>query len=211
MAAPSRNPLLVALIVVSAIALLEAVVIVLLLVTSLLRPAVTQTTVPTAVAQATQGAPATATLAAGSSVPDTLDVPAGTGPLRGKIGERVESGGYVLTVLGVYDEPDAELRNILDVNEDQRYIAAEILLENRTDESFFYGGSQFRLKDRDDFEYVGTLDYRQPGIGLGTIVPGERIRGFLSYIVPRDAAGISLIYQAPADAGYRTIYVSLDE
>ena len=191
--------------------MLEALAIVVPLVTSLLRPAAVQTAVPMAVAQATQGAPAPASISTASLAPDTPDVPWDTGPLRGKIGERMESGGYVLTVLGIYDEPDAELRNIPDLNEDQRYVAAEILLENRTDESFFYGGSQFRFKDRDEFEYVGTLDYRQPGIGLGTIVPGERVRGFLSYIVPKYAASHSLIYQAPADLDYRTIYVSLDE
>ena len=73
------------------------------------------------------------------------------------------------------------------------------------------GSSRFRLKDSDDFEYSGVLDYRQAGIGLGTITPGERVRGFVSFIVPKDATGLSLIYQGPADAGYQTIYVSLEE
>jgi hypothetical protein len=95
--------------------MLEALAIVVPLVTSLLRPAAVQTAVPMAVAQATQGAPAPASISTASLAPDTPDVPWDTGPLRGKIGERMESGGYVLTVLGIYDEPDAELRNILDL------------------------------------------------------------------------------------------------
>jgi hypothetical protein len=123
----------------------------------------------------------------------------------------MESAGFVLTVLDVYDDPDPDLKVLLDLNSDERYLAAEIVLENRRSDGFFYGGSEFRLKDKDDYEYVATLDYRQPGIGQGTLGPGERVRGFLSYIVPREAKGLSLIFQAPADSSYRTIYISLED
>jgi hypothetical protein len=210
MATPGRTPLLIALIVVSLIALLEGLVIVFLLAAGITRPVATQTEAPTPAAQVVQGASSTSTPESAGPTSEAPP-PSGTGgPVRGKVGERIESAGFVVTVLSVHDEPDPDLANILDLNEDQRYIATEVLLENETPDGFFYGGSQFRLKDNEDFEYVATLDYRQPGIGLGTIVPGERVRGFLSFIVPKEASGLNLTYQAPTGGDYRTIYVSID-
>lgn len=211
MATSGRTPLVVALIAVSLIALLEGVVIVFLLAAGITRSVATQTGDPTPAAQVVQGNSATSTPASSGSAAAATQPSGRGGPVRGTVGERIKSAGFVVTVLNVYDEPDPDLAIILDLNEDQRYIAAEVLLENETSDGFFYGGSQFRLKDKNDFEYVATLDYRQPGLGLGTIVPGERVRGFLSFIVPKEASGLNLIFQAPTGGDYRTIYVSLDQ
>ena len=203
----TRSPLLIALIAVSIIAIIEGIAIVFLLASGITRPVDVQagqspqSGAPTPVVQEVH---VSASPTASDIEPTAVAAqpPAGGDLPRGRVGDRIESGGYVLTVVGVYDEPDPDLAIILDLKPDQRYIAAEVLLENRTAESFLYAGSQFRLKDSDDFEYTGDLDYRQPGLELGTMVPGERVRGFLSFVVPKEAAGLSLIYQAPADAGY---------
>jgi hypothetical protein len=212
----SRTPLIVALVAVSAIAILEGVAILLLLGSVPVRSDgaqagdLVQANVPTAQAAVARGTATTTTLSS-STPPLPTEMPSGSGPMRGRVGERMESAGFVLTVLEVYDDPDPDLKVLLDLNGDERYLAAEIVLENRRSDGFFYGGSEFRLKDKDDYEYVATLDYRQPGIGQGTLGPGERVRGFLSYIVPLEAQGLNLIFQAPADSTYRTIYIALEE
>ena len=216
MSTTSRTPLIVALVAVSAIAVLEGVVILLLLGSVLPRAGGVQSgdsaraDVPTAQA-ATDRSTATTTTQSSSAPPLPTEIPSSSEPLRGSVGERMESAGFVLTVIDVYDVPDPDLKVLLDLRDDERYLSAEIVLENRRSDSFFYGGSEFRLKDKDDYEYVATLDYRQPGIGQGTLGPGERVRGFLSYIVPLEAQGLSLIFQAPADSTYRTIYVALGD
>jgi len=127
------------------------------------------------------------------------------------VGETVESGGFALTVRGIYHEPDADLENIFDIGDDEQYIAADLVLENHSNDSFFYASSQFKLTDSADFEYVETLDYRQPAFGFGTMGPGERVRGNVSFVVPRSTSGLSLIFQPGAGSGYRTIYISLDQ
>jgi hypothetical protein len=216
MSTTSRTPLIVALVAVSAIAILEGVVILLLLGSVLPRAGGVQSgdsaraDVPTAQA-ANDRSTATTTTQSISTPPLPTEIPSGSGPLRGSVGERMESAGFVLTVLDVHDEPDPDLKVLLDLSDDERYLSAEIVLENRRSDGFFYGGSEFRLKDKDDYEYVATLDYRQPGIGQGTLGPGERVRGLLSYIVPLEAQGLNLIFQAPADSTYRTIYIALEE
>jgi hypothetical protein len=211
----TRSPILpAALVAVTAIALVEALVIVFLLAgrdTSSSAANVPQPGGSTVAAQVTQAQPPTAAPNASDPDPATPQPPGDTGLPRGSVGEKVESGGFALTVLSVHNGPDADLANILDVREDERYIATEIALENMTGDSFFYAGSQFKLKDRNDFEYERTLDYRQPGFGSGTMVPGERVRGYLSFIVTKDASDLSLIFQPGTGDGYQTIYISLGQ
>lgn len=215
MSSTNRSTVLpAALIAVSVIALLEAVVIVYLLAARNNGPVeiqVPQSGSPTVVAQVTQDVAGTSTPARSDPGQQATQPSVDTDLPRGAVGETVESGGFALTVRGVYDEPDPELQIILDVGEEEQYIATEVVLENRSNDSFFYASSQFKLKDSADFEYVETLDYREPAFGLGTMVPGERVRGYLSFIVPRDASGLSLIFQPGAGADYQTIYIDLGQ
>ena len=212
---PRNNALLIPLIVVSLIALLEAAVIAMLLLAPRDAGNVTTVTSPTSTAASlqNQGSSPTATLsteqpttsAATTTEPQSDNLP------RGKVGERVESAGVVLTVVSVSNDPDPALQNILDLGEDEKYIAVEVLLENNTGNSFFYGSAQFKLKDENGFEYEGSLPYREPSMGFGTIVNREKVRGFLSYIVPKSATSLNLIYQLGGGSDYQTIYIDLGQ
>lgn len=215
MSSPTSSGLLrAALIFVSVLALAEAAVIVYLLSASGSRTTEAQVpnlSNPAPSARVTDGTTDDATpyaiVPTAQSTPDSAN---GALP-RGKVGETIESGGFALTVRGTYHEPDADLQNIFDFGDDEQYIAADLVLENRSNDSFFYASSQFKLKDAADFEYVETLDYRQPAFGFGTMGPGERVRGYVSFVVPRSASGLSLIFQPGAGSGYRTIYISLGQ
>jgi hypothetical protein len=212
---PRNNALLIPLIVVSLLALMEAAVIIMLLLAprGTTGPVVVAVPSPTAVASQNTASVQTPTRVAdqptisaeATSPPESSDLPSGS------VGDRVESAGVALTVLSVTDEPDAALSNILDLAEDEKYLATEVLLENNTGDSFFYGSAQFKLKDDRGFEYSGSLPYREPSMGFGTLVNREKVRGYLSFIVPTAATGLSLIYQAAAGSDYETIYIDLGQ
>jgi hypothetical protein len=161
MSPPDRSSLLpVALVLVSVLALVQGIAIVLLLTMGNARSAVTQaattvsTSIPTMSVQAAQrtSTPATDVSSAVSEAPPEGDLP------RGEVGQRVESGGFALTVQQIYHRPDPELDNIFDLDAGERYIAADILLENLSQNSYFYSSSQFRPKESAGFEYGETLD-----------------------------------------------------
>jgi hypothetical protein len=131
---------------------------------------------------------------------------------RGRVGERVESAGIAITVVQVVNEPDPEVASILDLRDDQKYLAMEVILENNSGDSIFYTSATFKLRDKDDFEYSQVpLSYRFPELDFGTLANREKVRGYVDYVLPKDTAGLRLIYQNGGVAGYQTIYIDLGQ
>lgn len=207
-ASARMNVLIIPLVIVSLLALAEAAIIIMLLVSSSMQSA-TRTTTP--VANLQQNGGATPTVAVQGGVQPEVTQEPGTDLPRGKVGERVDSAGFAITVVDVYHEPDPGLEGILDLREDQQYLAIDVVLENETGSSFFFGSASFRLKDSDGFEYSESLDYREPALNFGTLTHGERVRGFLSFVLPSDVQGLSLIYQNSGIPNYQTIYIDLGQ
>jgi hypothetical protein len=131
---------------------------------------------------------------------------------QGRVGERVESAGIAVTVAQVLNEPDPEVASILDLRDDQKYLAMEVILENNSGDSIFYTSATFKLRDKDNFEYSQVpLGYRFPELDFGTLANREKVRGYVDFVVPKDTTGLRLIYQNGAVAGYQTIYIDLGQ
>lgn len=135
----------------------------------------------------------------------------GAGPavVRGKVGERVESGGLALTVAGVTDEP--AYKEINTPPPTQKFVGVELVLENNSGQDHRYFGVNFTLKDDRDRAYTARiLGAHEPALEHGTIVTGEKLRGHLAFVVPKEATGLTLVYGSnTAPARYRPIHIDL--
>ncbi len=206
-----RNPLAVPLVVVSIVAVVEAVA----LVVALTRepkpaPVVQVTAAPPAPAAGagppTAPAPALAPVARSTADPS----PAGEGVARGKKGEPVDSDGFAVTVEELTDEPT--YKDMARVGPDERYLALLLLVENKTGGNAGLFPAQFCLQDEKGFEYQRlTLPVKQPLLEWRTMGNRESIRGYIDFVVPRSAKGLKLIYAHLPAAGSQPIHIELGE
>lgn len=159
-------------------------------------------------------APAAAPAAAPATSPATrpTTAPAALGITPGKVGQRVESAGIVVTVVKVAHAPDAKWKDIVHVADDEKFIDLELLLENNTGKDLSAYPSLLKLKDDQDQEYGhdAITGVGQP-LSFSPIAQGQKVRGHLSYSVPKSAKGLRLIYALDGVKGYKPIFVELGE
>ena len=128
---------------------------------------------------------------------------------RGHPGQRVDSSGIAMTVVNVSNEP--RFKEVFTPPPSQEFFNIELLIENATPRAFAYYSNQFTLKDDKDRPYSPTsLGAGEPALNWGTIVPGEKVRGHIAFVVPRNARNLALTYPVstnPTDA--RTIQIRL--
>ena len=207
-----RNRLLLPLIGVSAVCVAEAVVIAFLLGRS--APPSSANSVRPAAAGPAAESPAADAARASAPAESAAPAPAHpTGPAitRGKLGQRVESAGLALTVLGVTNEP--RYKEVTAPPPTQKFVGVEVVMENNTDAPHAYYSTSFRIKDDKDRAYgTGGLGVWDPPLEYGTIVTGEKVRGHLAFVVPKEATGLTLAYPPNvAPAGYRPIHIELGQ
>ena len=206
-----RNPLALPLVVVSIVAVVEAIALVVVL-TREPKPApvVQVTAAPPAPAAGagppTAPAPALAPVARPTADPST---PA-EGVARGKRGEPVDSDGFAVTVEELTDEPT--YKDMARVGPDERYLALLLLVENKTGGNAGLFPAQFRLQDEKGFEYQRlTLPVKQPLLEWRTMGNRESVRGYVDFVVPKSAKGLKLVYPDPGARGAKPIHVDLGE
>jgi hypothetical protein len=138
--------------------------------------------------------------------------PASRGPAiaRGKVGQRVESAGFAITVVAASNKPRFD---IFAPRPDEKFVDCDVLLENAGTKGFDYFSNQFKIQDDQSRVFTGgALGVGDPQLGYGTIVQGNKVRGHVAFIVPKDAKGLTLTYpidDAPGNA--RAIHVDLGQ
>ena len=184
--AQRRNPLMVPLIAVSFVAVVEAIVLVMLLTRDDRGPAAVTVSSPP---------PLPATVAAGMA-----KVAAAAAAPRGKVGERVESGGFGITIEKTLTEPQT-YKDQVTIGSDQRYLALLVRVDNNTGGNAQLFPSQFTLKDDQGFNYDqlgihGTM----PVLECRTLANRETVRGHVDFVVPKSAKGLTLVYSDTSQA-----------
>lgn len=204
LASRKGNPLFLPLVIVSGLAVAQAVTLMVLLVILARRgpppPAATETAPPRA-----------AVAAAGATEPAQAARPLPPPPVaaalpHGKRGQRVESGGFAITLENIVRDPPND--PLGQVNAEQRYLALLLRVENETGNSVSFYDVMFRLQDGEGYEYkplamkliAPALDYRHLG-------NRESIRGYVDFIVPRSSKKLTLIYTHLA----QPIHIDLEE
>ena len=130
---------------------------------------------------------------------------------RGKVGQRVESAGLAITVLAVSNEP--RFKEVTAPPATQKFVNVEVLLENHTGKGHGYFSTTFKIKDGQERVYgSGGLGVHEPPLEYGTIVAGEKVRGNVCFVVPKEATGLTLTYPANnTPPGYRPFHIDLGQ
>jgi hypothetical protein len=202
-----KNPLLLPLVAVSALALVEAVMVGVLWVRD--RPPPVAVGAQAAPADTRRDAATSGAPAAAASSPGTA---AGAGTANGKVGERVESAGLAVTAIGISNQPTGPGKGLVSITPDERYLDIDVVIENSTGRPFKYWPLEFRLKDDGNYDYSqNALRVNPAALQSGTLVQGEKVRGHLEFTVPKTAKGLRLIYPTADLPGYKPIHIELGQ
>jgi len=89
-----------------------------------------------------------------------------------------------------------------------RYVAAEVQIDNDSDQALDFSPADIRLTDESGFEYRGgTAIGTEPMLNARNLNGGERSRGWVWFTVTAEARLVGLVYAAPGPV-YR---VTLDQ
>ena len=153
------------------------------------------------------GAPARSPAPSGAPAPAPAPAPPRAPAIaRGKVGQRVESAGFAITVVAASNKPRFD---IFAPRPDEKFVDCDVLLENAAAKGFDYFSNQFKIQDDQSRVFTGgALGVGDPQLGYGTIVQGNKVRGHVAFIVPKDAKGLALTYPVE-DA--RAIHIDLGQ
>lgn len=126
-----------------------------------------------------------------------------------KIGDRVDSGGVALTVMGV--QRAADLGQFQKAKDGNAFVIAEVVLETTGRDEAPYNPLYFKVKDADGFEYNVALNIQDGALKSGKLASGEKVRGTVAFEVKENASGLVLSYEPLVIlGGYEPIKVALE-
>jgi hypothetical protein len=137
-------------------------------------------------------------MASGAGVTPAGPVPTGTtrpaaADPRGRRGERIESGGFAITVEKINYKPASDPLD--QVGPERRYLALLILVENNTGGNVSFYDTSFRMQDGQSFEYQPlAMKLTGPALGWRNLGNRETMRGWVDFVVPKSSKGLTLVY-----------------
>ena len=79
-----------------------------------------------------------------------------------------------------------------------RFVGAEVLITNDSDQPFEFHINEIRLRDVDGFQYAaGQVFGTEPRLVAQNLPDGERTRGWLWFMVPAGSSLLELAFEAP--------------
>ncbi|BDQ04874.1 MAG: hypothetical protein KatS3mg084_0392 [Candidatus Dojkabacteria bacterium] len=107
-----------------------------------------------------------------------------------KVGEKILIDDLEITVEEVKDDVIAKFPV-----EGKKYIAVFIYAKNNGTKSVSVNSSDFKLKTSDNTQYSpSVVEKTEPNFGYASIDPNTAVRGWVTYEIPQEAKGLSLIY-----------------
>ena len=98
-----------------------------------------------------------------------------------------------MTVLTISHEP--RFKELFTPSPSEKFLDLEILIENNSPRPFAYYPNQFTIRDDKSRPYSSTaLGAGDPALTWATLVPGDKARGHLAFVLPKTATGLTLTY-----------------
>ena len=114
-----------------------------------------------------------------------------------QVGKAIDMEDRILTVHQILDDYDFTSQNQFIIPEEgNKYFLIEVSITNNGSESLFYWHGQFKLKDKNNYEYKNDAAFKKPSFGDGDLLPTRTIRGFITYEIPRNISDLELIYSS---------------
>jgi hypothetical protein len=127
-----------------------------------------------------------------TQIPTDEPTPSSSNKL-GKIGDKIDSSGIALIVVGVQT---AQSIGIFQAEPGNIFIDVEVMIENSGDkESIPYNPMYFTIKDDTGQEFKTALGSLDPSLKSGELIHGDKARGHISFEVPESSKGFILTYE----------------
>ena len=166
-------------------------------------PAPTSTPIPT---------PTDTPIPSPTNTPTPVPPPTATKPIEthGRVGERVESGGWALTVHSVAREPTEDTSAL--PPKPMVLVSVELTLENTTGEYSEHTWLSYSLVDnKGQGVSPGALSTSQPFLLIRSLGAGQILTGSMGFTVNPDSMGLTLVYQPfVGQRSFTPIRISLD-
>ena len=136
----------------------------------------------------------------GSTVtaPSASDIQPPAINLTAQVGSPMALNGVTVTVVSA--NLDAKSGNqFITPNPGNRFVAVQVLYENTGTDPFDYNPFDWKLTDSAGFSYDSSFSGIGPELNAGTIQPGEKARGYITYEVPTSATGLQLRLTSGSD------------
>jgi hypothetical protein len=79
-----------------------------------------------------------------------------------------------------------------------RYLAAEVEIDNASDQPLAFTPAEIRVRDETGLEYRGgSAIGTEPSINVRNLNGGERSRGWVWFTLPANARAVQLVYVGP--------------
>jgi len=134
------------------------------------------------------------------SAPPSADVQPPAKNISGQVGVAMALNGVSVTV--VTADLNAKSGNdFITPKAGNRFVAVQVLYEDTGTDPYDYNPFDWKLTDSAGFSYDSAFTEIGPQLNSGTIQPGEKARGFITYEVPVSATGLQLRLTSGGDTG----------
>jgi hypothetical protein len=113
-----------------------------------------------------------------------------------KLNDVIKLDDYVVTVTKIVDNAPHE--EYLGPEPGKKFVSVEVLYENRTsDKTLDYSTIDWKLSDGDSYNYdADAISGKTPTLdAMGTINPGQKVRGWVNFQTPKAAKGFKIQFQ----------------
>ena len=111
---------------------------------------------------------------------------------------RAEASAWSLTLFAYQDPYPGQIQQPATPPAGTRYVAAEVAVDNASDQPLNFSPAEIRLRDAAGTEYRGgTAVGTEPFLSVRNLNGGERSRGWVWFTVPADADLVELVYVGP--------------
>ncbi len=126
----------------------------------------------------------------------------------GMLGERVEKQGIAITVLSATKTNTAAFTVPSGGN---IYLVIDVVIENVSrDEETPYNPLYFSVKDGNSYQYQTTLLAPDPSLSAGSLIKGDKVRGFVAFEVRNVSTNYIVTYEPLVIlGGYEPIRIDL--
>lgn len=111
---------------------------------------------------------------------------------------RIGPPGWFLSLLTLQDPYPGQIQAPAQPPPGTRYVAAELQIDNDSDQPLNFTPTDVRMRDADGVEYRGgTAIGQEPMLNARNLNGGERSRGWVWFTVAVNAQLVELVYVAP--------------
>jgi len=109
-----------------------------------------------------------------------------------QMGDLVDLNGKTMAVNAT--APYTSTNQFIVPKSGNKFVTVDITLQNNSKDPYTYNALEFKLHDNQDYGYDMAMSDKDPQLSSGTIQPGQKTRGFITFEIPEGNTQAKLVY-----------------